>query len=177
MDRKRAIEIPLQKVVHSFFSHPSNLGVNPSIEKRHWLGKHVTSIMSYIPLSENDLPFKPKIKSFDSYETYAIEITFPLKMRLITAHHLWSLSACMDSVFEISLMNFCRGRFYHSPNYHAAIDDFFERYNLYKTDVDKDYYRRFVSKKYGSVINAELKALDKMREEKTKEQLQSYMSN
>ncbi|MGR3809575.1 hypothetical protein [Jiulongibacter sp. NS-SX5] len=175
MSLNRTIEIPLPKVVHSYFSHPCNLGSNPKIEKRHWLGKHFLSIMSYLPLSETDLPLKEIEKSVDDYEIFEFEITFPVKFSFITGHHIWALTACMESIFEISLMNFCRGRFYFAPNYHAAIDDFFKRYDLMDIDVDRDYFRRFVNKKYGPVINEELKQIELTKSKNLSEQLRSAL--
>lgn len=171
MNRSRIIEIPVTNVVKSYFAHPTNLGLNPKIEKRHWLGKHFLSIMSYLPLTDTNLPVKEIEKSVDEYEIFEVEITFPVKMQYLTGHHLWALSKCLDSVFEISLMNFCRGRFFYAPNYHAAIEDFFNRYNLYNTDVDKDYFRRFINKKYGSVIAEELKAIEIAKSRDLQEQL------
>lgn len=172
MSRNRTVEIPLPKVVHAYFSHPYNLGEFPEIEKRHWLGKHFLSIMSYLPLSEHDLPLKEIEKSVDDYEIYKINITFPVKFSFLTGHHLWALSACMESVFEISLMNFCRGRFYFAPNYHAAIDDFFKRYELMDIDVDRDYFRRFINKKYGAVIKSELSKMEDDRKKELSKQLE-----
>lgn len=173
MSYNRIIEIPLSKVVHTYFSHPSNLGKYPKIEKRHWLGKHFLSIMSYLPLSEHDLPLKDIEKSVDDYDLLEIEITFPVKFSFLTGHHIWALSACMESVFEISLMNFCRGRFYFAPNYHAAIDDFFNRYDLMDIDVDRDYFRRFVNKKYGAGINQELRQIEELKIKELAAQLKS----
>jgi hypothetical protein len=162
---KKIIEVPLLPIVKKYFQHESNLGMAPIIEKRHWVGRHLCSIVSFHPLEKIDLPIEYSIKNMEKLETLTMQITFPLKINLIDIHHLLAIGAAMDSVFELAVLNFCRGRFDFSMNYSAAISSFFTRYDLYSTDYDSDYFRRFINKKYGSTLKQEYEKARIIREE------------
>lgn len=150
--KNRILEIPVHPVVKAFFEHPSNIGSNAIIEKRHWIGRHISSVVSYIPLEPGDLPVGLTERDLEKLVIYKVSVSFPLKIEQLTMHHYFLLGQVMESIFEISILNFCKGRFVYSLNYTAAIADFFERYDLNKVDYDRDNYRRFVYKKYGKQI-------------------------
>ncbi|UBM58256.1 hypothetical protein LAG90_15740 [Marinilongibacter aquaticus] len=168
---KQTIEIPVRKVIKQYLLHPYNLGPSPVIEKRHWLGRMFVSVASAIPFVGSDLPVDEYEKDVSDYDILKIDITFRFKREFLTQHHLLALSMMLDSVFELALMNFCRGRFTFAPSYHAAVEDFFERYSLYEVDVDGEYYRRFIHKKYGALIKKELKTVGDLKLQKV---LDSY---
>lgn len=150
--KNRVLEIPVHPVVKAFFEHPSNLGKNATIEKRHWIGRHISSCVSYIPLEPKDLPVGVTERDLEKLVIYKVKVSFPLKIEQLTMHHYFLLGQVMESIFEISILNFCKGRFVYSLNYSAAITDFFERYGLDKVDFERDNYRRFVNKKYGEQV-------------------------
>lgn len=161
--QSRIIEIPLRPVVKKYYQHFSNLGPKPIIEKRHWLGRHICSIVSFHPLDREDLPVEYTEGNMDRLETLAIEVTFPLKTDHLSPHHLYAIGASCDSMFEIAVMNYCRGRFAFSVNYSAAISEFFRRYDLYSVDYSEDHFRKFIHKKYGANIQAEIDAFNEMK--------------
>lgn len=158
--KNRILEIPVQPIVKAYFSHPSNLGENCIIEKRHWLGRHISSVVSYHPLDKADLPVqysKKSVEKLSKLTMLSVEVSFPLKIENLTMHHYCLLGNVLESVFELAVINYCKGRFSFSLNYSAAIDDFFQRYGLNNVDYDRDNYRRFINKKYGPKIEEEYK--------------------
>ena len=151
----RILEIPVPPIVKAYFSHPSNIGTAAVIEQRHWLARHICSVVSYHPLDKADLPIPYTEKSLEKLTMFSFSVSFPLKINQLTMHHYYQLGQVLESVFELAVINYCKGRFSFSLNYTAAIDDFFLRYDLDKVDYDKDNYRRFVNKKYGPLIQLE----------------------
>lgn len=162
--KNRTLEIPVPPVVKAYFSHKSNLGTDAVIEKRHWLGRHICSVVSYHPLDKADLPVEYTEKGLGKLTMLSVSVSFPLKIEQLTMHHYCQLGYVLESVFELAVINYCKGRFAFSLNYTAAIDDFFRRYELDKVDYDKDNYRRFVNKKYGPIIEQEYKEALKNRD-------------
>jgi hypothetical protein len=153
----RQLEIPVSPIVKAYFSHSSNLGDSAVIEQRHWLARHICSVVSYHPLDKADLPIHYQEKNLEKLTMFSFSVSFPLKIDQLTMHHYCLLGQVLESVFELSVINFCKGRFSFSLNYSAAIDDFFKKYDLDKVDYEKDNYRRFINKKYGSSIQDEYK--------------------
>lgn len=162
--KNRTLEIPVPPVVKAYFSHPSNIGEGAVIEQRHWLARHICSVVSYHPLDKADLPVQYTEKSLEKLTMFSFSVSFPLKINQLTMHHYCLLGQVLESVFELAVINYCRGRFSFSLNYTAAVDDFFKRYELDKVDYDKDNYRRFVNKKYGPLIQLEYKESLKNRD-------------
>jgi hypothetical protein len=163
--KNRVIEIPVHPVVKAYFEHPAILGSDAIVEKRHYMGRHISSVVSYVPLDPKELPVGITERELGKLEIFSLQVSFPLKTEQLTMHHLCLIGQVMESIFEVAILNFCMGRFCFSLNYTAAISDFFERYGLDKLDYDQDNYRRFVNKKYGSQIAKLYKEANDERDE------------
>jgi hypothetical protein len=156
------LEIPVKPLIKKYFE--GQLSDDLIIEKRHWLARHICSVVSYHPLDKLDLPITYSEKDLSEMEMLTLQVTFPLKVRNLTNHHYVLLANVLESIFELAVINFCRGRFAFSLNYNAAINDFFERNDLDSVEYDKDLYRRFINKKYGSQIKSENAAVLRKRD-------------
>lgn len=157
------LEIPCKPLIKKYFEMHLGDGI---IEKRHWLGRHICSVVSFHPLDKADLPVGFSDKDLEELETLRLEITFPLKVKFLSIHHYAQLAHVLESIFELAVINFCRGRFAFSLNYNAAVNDFFERNDLNSVEYDKDLYRRFINKKYGAQIRKEYEAVKLIQDEK-----------
>lgn len=143
--------------VKAYFLHPLNLGSAPVIEKRHWLGRMISSIVSFHPLDKADLPVEyTEQKQISKLQTLEVEVTFPLKVYQLDMHHYLQIGHALECVFESNLSFYAKGHFALIVNYQGAVNKFYSEYELSEELYSKDAAYKVVEREYQAALNRKM---------------------
>ncbi len=150
----RTLPILVKPHVKAFFLHEKNLGSAPVIEKRHWLGRHIASVVSFHPLDKSELPIEyTEPKHIAKLVTLEVEVTFPLKIYQLDMHHYLQLGYVLECIFELNLSGYAKGYFSMIVNYQGAVNKFYEEYELSDELYDRGAAYKVVEREYTSALS------------------------
>lgn len=133
---------------------------NPIIERRHWFGRVMSSIISFHPLDNNELPDDYRLPSkISKLVTMDIEVTFPVKVHQLDNHHFLQMGYALESMFEQHLIFYCLGYFSYVLNCQAAVNKFFAEYEVSEEYLSKDAAYKMVERYYKEKKESKIKSL------------------
>ena len=143
------LPILVKPYIREYFLHKQNLGPEPIIERRHWLGRLISSIISFHPLDTNELPDDYRLPSnIAKLVTLNVEVTFPIKIHQIDMHHMLQMGNALESMFEQHLSFYAKGYFSYVVNYQGAVNKFFTEYAISEELISKEAAYKVVERDY-----------------------------
>lgn len=139
---------------------PTKDDSTPIIERRHWFGRVMSSIISFHPLNSDELPDDYRLPSkISKLVTMEIEVTFPVKVHQLETHHFLQMGYALESMFEQHLIFYCLGYFSYVLNYQAAVNRFFAEHEISEEHLSKDAAYKIVERYYKEKKESKIKTL------------------